>query len=394
MLKFRHFPPHVQLMLLCARARHTPAETGQISTLVASPLDWPEFLAVATSHKLGPLCFASLDRLRPAGLPAGVRDELHRQATQNAFEALRATEAVRELSGKFVQAGHPLVVLKGVPLSQLLFGSPHTRHVGDIDLLTSPKDLPGQIALLASSGYALTNPPCRLTPARIASFITFWKDFTFTNAAIRFDLDLHWRLFNNRYHAANPLLADLHRETCSIQCFGVAMRVLPPVDQFLHIAAHGMSDAWIYLKALADVAAFLHLFSQTELDAAVARAEELDLLGQVSAAIRLSNDWMGTTAASPRLLPAENRAAASIRQRTEATLRRHHYRPQRTQTSPLEWLRLELTLVPGARSIVEILRRYVWRPRVWSSIDLPDRLFWVYPLVGLLLLPQHHAAEE
>ena len=396
MLTFRDFPPHVRLMLLCARARHSAAETQAIAQLTAGPLDWPEFLAVATHHKLGPLCFAALDRIRPAGLPNSVRDQLHEQATLNAFEALRSTQAVRELTDRFAAAGHTLAVLKGVPLSQLLFGSPHARHVGDLDLLTSPVDLPGQLALLTQAGYGLVNPSCRLTPARIASFTTFWKDFTFANPANGFELDLHWRLFNNRFHAANPLLDGT--EFASVSTFGVPMRVLPPVDQFLYIAAHGMSDAWIYLKSLADVAGFLNLFTQPELDAAVARAARLGLLTQISAAIHLSNDWMGTTAASPRLLPASSlltgRAVSRIRRRAESSLLRHHFRPHRIQTSPFQWLLLELTLVPGVRSIVEILRRYVWRPRVWTRIDLPDHLFWIYPVVGLLLPPRTQTVEE
>ena len=392
-LTFRDFPPHVRLMLLCARARHSNAEVADIQLLAADPqLDWPEFLAVTTHHKLGPLCFSALDRLRPAGLPSRIRDDLHDRATNNAFEALRSTHAVRELTEAFAAAGHPIAVLKGVPLSQLLFGSPHARHVGDLDLLTSAESLPAQIDLLAQASYRITNPPCRLTPARIASFVTFWKDFTFANAANGFELDLHWRLFNNRLHAANPLLVDT--EFASVSTFGVPMRVLPPVDQFVYIAAHGMSDAWIYLKSLADVAGFLNLFTQPELDAALARAADLGLLSQISAAIHLANDWMGTTAASPRLLPSVGHAASRVRQRTETSLLRHHFRPHRVQTSPFQWLMLELTLVPGARSVVEILRRYVWRPRVWTSIDLPDRLFWIYPLVGLLLPPRAHTVED
>lgn len=396
MLTFRDFPRHMQLMLLCARARHSALEAETISALAADSLDWPAFLAVTAHHKLDSLCFATLEHLRPAALPPEVRQALHRRATANAFEALRCASVVGRLTLALEQAGYPVAVLKGVPLSQLLFGSPHARHVGDIDLLTTRDSLAPQVALLESLGYHHTNPACRLTPARIASFSRFWKDFTFRNPATEFDLDLHWRLFNNRFHAANPLVAGLspHAQLDSVTIFGVPMRVLPPIDQFLYIAAHGMSDAWIYLKSLADVAGFLHLFSQPELDAALARAASLGLLGQISAAIHLSNDWMGTTAASPQLLPAASRELSRIRRRTETTLLRHDYRPLRTQTSPYQWLLLELTLVPGVHSIFEMLRRYVWRPRVWRELDLPDRLFWIYPIAGLLLLPRSHPVKE
>jgi hypothetical protein len=394
MLAFRDFPGHVRLMLLCARSRLHPAEIEQILAL-ASPAtepDWQQFLAVTAHHRLSPLVFESLDRVRPAGLPGFVRDELSRRARVNAFEALRSTGEIGRISARLAAAGVELSVLKGVPLSQFLFGNPNTRHVGDIDLLTTPQDLAGQIVALAELGYTRTNPTSRLTPLRIASYVHFWKDFTFQNRATGFELDLHWRLFNNRFHAANRMVTEGNFHTVS--AFGVPMRVFCPVEQFIYIAAHGVSDAWTYLKSLADVAAFLRLFTSAELDEALVRAGSLGLLAQISGAIHLANDWMGTEISSPRLLSPDEPIARSIRDRTTSMLLRQNFKPDRNYPSPAQWLRLEMELVPGARSLAEIARRFVWRPRVWATVDLPDQLFWFYPVLGLLLLPRHHSVEE
>jgi len=180
----------------------------------------------------------------------------------------------------------------------------------------------------------------------------------------------------------------------TVTVFGAAMRVFPPADQFVYIAAHGVLDAWTYLKSLADVAAFLRRFTPEELDAALQRAAELGLLGQISGAIHLANDWMGAGVTSARLLPAEETIARRIRARTTAMLLKQNFKPNRSFASPAEWLRLEMDLVPGVRSRAEIARRFVWRPRVWSVVDLPDRLFWVYPVLGLLLLPRSHSNED
>ncbi len=397
MLAFRDFPAHVQLMLLSARSHLTAHETQQIVVLCApahavAPIRWTDFLAVTAHHRLSSLVFESLDRIRPEGLPAFVLETLQTRAKLNAFEALRATAEVRRISAPFAEAGFDLSVLKGVPLSQILFATPHARHVGDIDLLTVPDRLSTQIELLASLGYKLSNPGSRLSPRRLASYVTFWKDFTFINAESGFELDLHWRLFNNRFHAANRILAEPAFTT--ITAFGFSMRVFSPRDQFLYIAAHGVSDAWTYLRSLADVAAFLRIFTQAELDQALLRARALGLLAQISGAIHLSNTWMGTTAASPHLLASSERIAHRVHERTTAMLLRQNFQPQRNYPSPAQWLLLELNLVPGLRSLVEIARRFVWRPRVWASVDLPDRLFWIYPVIGLLLPPRHHDVDE
>ena len=155
-----------------------------------------------------------------------------------------------------------------------------------------------------------------------------------------------------------------------------------------------MLDAWTYFKSLADVAAFLRLMSPAELDQALVCAQQHGLLAQISAAIHLANDWMGTAIENPRLLPASEPVARKIRDRTTSMLLRQNFKPDRSYASPAEWLRLEIELVPGLRSLAEIARRFVWRPRVWATVDLPDRLFWFYPVLGLLLLPRHHSVED
>jgi hypothetical protein len=397
MLAFPDFPSHVRLMLLTAGSPRGVRETEQIRALAAGEgvgqtLDWDGFLAVTEHHRVSSLVFDVLERMQPEGVPEFVRAELQRRARENAFEAVRAAGEVGRMTARFAEAGIELSVMKGVPLSQILFGNPGSRHVGDIDLLTDLQRLPEQIALLGELGYERINPKSRLTPLRLASYVHFWKDFTFQNMKSGFELDLHWRLFNNRFHAANRILPNA--QYTRLTAFGVSMRVFSPHEQFLYIAAHGISDAWTYLKSLADVAGFLRLFTQAELDSALERAETLGLLAQISAAVHLANDWMGTDARSPRLLGADEATARRIRQRTTRLLLRQDFKPQRNFPSPVQWLGLELELVPGMRSLLEIARRFVWRPRVWATVDLPDGLFWMYPVLGLLMLPRHHSVED
>ena len=398
MLGFDDFPKHMQLMLLLARTRLRAEEEERARRLATDAgLDWPGFLAVTAHHRLSSLAWETLDRLRPAGVPEEVREEMHGRAKANAFEALRSVAEVKRIAARFAEAGlagagTELSVMKGVPLSQALFGNPNARHVGDIDLLSAPERLPEQIALLAELGYPRVNPASKLTPNRMASYVGFWKDFTFRNERTGFELDLHWRLFNNRWHPANRILSGASYTTVTV--FGVPMRVFSLRDQFIYIAAHGVLDAWTYLKSLADVAGFLRLFTPAELDDALGRAEELGLLAQISGAVHLANDWMGTEARSARLLPADEASAFRIRERTTRMLQRQNFQPMRSYPSPAQWLMVEIELVPGVRSLMEIARRFVWRPRVWANVDLPDRFFWMYPVLGLLMPPRSHSVEE
>ena len=389
MLAFRDFPGHVKLMLLTARSRVNGSEMEQIRSLAGGlgAGEWDEFLAVTGHHRISSLVYENLDRVRPEGVPGRVREALRVRARLNAMEALRAAAEIRTITERFRAAEIEITVLKGVPLSQVLFGSPNARHVGDIDMLVAEDRLAEQVELLDEVGYSRINPPGKLTERRIESYVAFWKDFTFAKRESDFELDLHWRLFNNRFHAANAMVQQA--DYTSVEVYGVRMRVFSLRDQFLYIAAHGIADAWTYLKSLADVGGFLKMFTQEELEGALTRAEELGVLPQISAAVHLSNDWMGTQAASAKLLPATDRIAKDVRGRTTDSLLRHNFLPHRSHTSPAKWLGLEFALVPGVRSFVEMALRFVWRPRIWSRIDLPDRLFWAYPVVGLLMLPRN-----
>jgi len=395
MLTISDFPAHVRLMLLTARSRPRASEIEQIRELVGGQgpaLDWQGFLAVTEHHRVSPLIYETLNQIRPEGLPEFVRDELQRRARMNAFEALNSVRKMEQIVARFAVAGIELSPLKGVALSQLLYGNPNMRHVGDLDLLTEPLRLPEQMALFAELGYTLINPRSRMTPNRLASYVHFWKDFTFRSGDGRTEVDLHWRLFNNRFHAANRLLKEASYTNVTV--FGITMRVFSLEDQFLYCAAHGAFDSWTYLKTLVDLSGFLRLLSAAELDRALERAAQLGLLAQVSGAIHLANDWMGTEILSPRLLSPEEATARRSREHTTKMLLVQDFKPDRSYSSPAQWLRLELQLVPGVRSLAEVAQRFVWRPRVWTTVDLPDELFWFYPVLGLLLPPRFYSVEE
>lgn len=384
-------------MLLTARSPLTSSEVEQIRQLADGEpglgrVGWDEFLGVTAHHRISSLVYENLEQVKPVGMPAYVREELRVRARLNAMEALRAVVEIHTITERFAAAGIGITVLKGVPLSNVLFGNPNARHVGDIDMLVAEGRLTEQMELLDELGYSRINPPGKLTTRRLESYVAFWKDFTFAKRESDFELDLHWRLFNNRFHAANAMVQQA--EYTSMEVHGVAMRVFSLRDQFIYIAAHGIADAWTYLKSLADVGAFLKVFTQEELEGALARSEELGVLPQISAAIHLSNDWMGTRAASEKLLPATDSIAKDVRARTTESLLRHNFRPHRSHTSPAKWLGLEFALVPGLRSFLEMAMRFVWRPRIWSRVDLPDRLFWAYPVVGLLMLPRNQTMVD
>ena len=386
--EFDAFPPHLQLLLLAAQPRLAPALQIRLQALAGGSMDWNAFLTLAFHHRLAPAVFQSLEAL----LPAQVREPLHQASTYNAFAALRAAGEFRRITQAFAAQGLHLVALKGIALSQMLYASPNARHVGDLDLLTTTASLLRQIELLGSLDYKIREPEARLTPRRLRTYTRLWKDLTFENSTTAFELDLHWRLFNNPAHPANCLARQPALQ--SITLFDTTLQTFTLRDQFLYTTAHGVGEAFTYLKALADVAAFLSVLNQAQLDEALRHASTIGLLPQVSAAIHLANAWMLTDATSSHLLPASHAIARTLHRRTLHLLLRQRLLPERSHPSPANWLRFELQLTPGLRSIAHAAGRFLFRPRVWAAVDLPDWLFPLYPILGLLLPPRRHKGQS
>lgn len=395
MLTFAQFPAHIRLMLLTMRWHLAPAEQTQVSDLIASGLDWSAFLEAVTHHRVEPVVYAAMDRLRRQGgfsIPQDTLAFLQQASTVNAFRAALSISEYVRIAEHFARQGFAISLLKGVALSQQVFDSPSVRHAGDIDLLTTPDRLSRQIELMHDLGYDLTIPSARLTPRRLASYVRHWKDATFVGREHGYTVELHWRLFNNPQHPGNLLLVE--PSFIQMTPFGRPVRTLSLEDQFLHQAAHGVADAWIYLKSLADVAGYLRKFTDPELEAVLERAERLALLDQVSAAVHLSNAWLGTRAISPKLLPPDHALGVLVRTRTEELLLKHNFTPNRDDPSPASWTRLELAILPGLKSKLEVAARILNRPTLWDRADLPDQLFWLYPVLGAVLPPRRHRPER
>ena len=389
-MRFADFPPHVRLLLLAVRLDPSPVELAAIAELIDEPLDWAELLAIAKSHRLTSVLYENVKSLQNSSFFQSLNASLERLSTANRLRTARTALETQRLRRRFAEIGFELTVLKGVALSQTVYGEPTLRHVGDLDLLTTTGELPRQIGLMRELGYVLTVPAARLTPRRLSSYSRFWKDIAFQHKRSGLMVDLHWRLFNNTHHPGNRLLPPPPATTT---IFGITLRTLPALDQFLYAALHGVSDGWATLKSLADVAAFLRRAGPGQMTAALERARELGFLDQVSSAVHLAAEWIGADTSHPLLLPESHLLHQMLRRQTLDRLIRHRFRGRREALQALAAARFELQLAPGVPSTIEIVRRYLYRPRVWSLVDLPDSLFWAYPALGLLLPPRIRPAQ-
>src|SRR5262249_10812472 len=143
-----------RLLLLLARGVLTEADRSAVQTLVAAGIDWAGVLKIARGQEVVALVHRSLERLGFPGVPPTVREAL---ATGRRTVAARTALLVRELAAVLRildKAGVPTIPLKGVALSEMLYGDPGLRDCSDIDVLV-PRDRAREaLRLLRSLGYA------------------------------------------------------------------------------------------------------------------------------------------------------------------------------------------------------------------------------------------------
>src|SRR5579871_6466035 len=111
---------------------------------------------LALSHRVVYFVQQHLDSLFPCDVPTDpVRQSLNDHLRQQTFRALLLLGQQRQLAAELEQAGIPAVWLKGLALSEQLYGRFEARDCEDLDLLLERQQLANAEAILQRMGFHL-----------------------------------------------------------------------------------------------------------------------------------------------------------------------------------------------------------------------------------------------
>ncbi|HEY3988109.1 MAG TPA: lasso peptide biosynthesis B2 protein [Acidobacteriaceae bacterium] len=384
---YRHLPSEMRLLLRCVRWPMTDEDARDIRELAASSaMDWKYFVSLCAHHRVAPMVYRALSS-SAAEVPASTLATLKAATTENALSAFRYLAETRRLCDLLQQAGVPVRVLKGVPLSQRVFSDPSVRDVGDIDLLIAPGMEETADHILLADGFRRNEPAAPLTPRRRRSWRKHGKDYTYRSDRDGFEVDLHWRLFRNPHMPGNALADPGAASSERVHLGETGLAVLPLERSFLYICVHGTLDGWFRFKSLVDIAAAWHSFPAERRSALADQAREYGILPEMAAALRLAQEL---ELLEPDAVPAPLQLQMDSREvrwivdyaRTQHLAQRFQPTPDGAGSWPIK--RYELGLRRGLAYRLEILRRVLLRPRIWERFDLPDALFPLYILLSPL----------
>lgn len=310
------------------------------------------------------------------------------------MEYLRETSRLCQL---LQAAGVPVRVLKGVPLSQQVYGDPALRDVGDIDLLIAPDAEEIADDVLLADEFTRTEPAARLTPARRRSWRRHGKDYTYAGKPGGFEVDLHWRLFRNPRMPGNALAMIEPGGEEHVRFGELSFATVPVLHSFLYLCIHGAIEGWLRFKSLADVAALWSGFTDEQKEEAIRCARVQQVLPEMASALLFAESLhlLVPSSLTPAMqLAANSREARHILDYAWQQQTTHAYRPTSEEIGSWALKRYEFDLRRGGAYRAEIVRRVLFRPRVWELIDLPDALFPLYALLSPIEWVLFHGRQQ
>ena len=344
--------------------------------------DWPATARLAMHHRVGTLFLKALrsNGIAPGGAAVGA--DLARRRGRDVLRGMRQLDAMRRATAGLAEHEIPVLVLKGLPLGQRLYGSPFATSSIDVDLLVAPDRFPAAGRVLCGLGWRRSVPDFRETSAR-ARWQDALKDHVFTASGEA--LELHRRLL------ANPFLFDapferLHAAAGTVEIGGCPFRTLGDADQLLYLACHGSLTYWQRLKWLCDFAALLGAVGDGAVERAVAGCRRRRLEGVVAPALRLCREALHVETPARAFALCDDAPAT----RFVIGVSRRAWTPRRG------WRRIAREAAMGAGKVfmgrgfryrLREMRGFLMQPHDFGEVDLPDRLFWLYvPLRPVLWL--------
>ena len=379
--------PEFRLFCLALRKPQHAADVDALRLALTGPernaLNWAALVEGARRHRVTDLF---LEGLEAAGIAVAGEDLLaalrRRNNAANRLIMVRGMLVVK-LARMFSAAGIRVLILKGLALSMQLYGDPARREPGDIDLLIDPAQFDEARTLMAEAGLRPKGSP--LSARQRAVHHHLIKDETFVHAGTDALVELHHRLTDNPELLSTDFDA-LWRARETISIWGTPVATLSRADLLLYLCAHGGAHAWERLRWLVDLADAVRAMGA---EAALALARDAGLAPTLLHALMLAHDWLGLPV-EPRLL-AEASEDPDVVQLDRILARLYegeawHRIPRRDIPAALQrdrhWqLRYRLSLKPDRRYRARQIMRELTSPADWRTVALPERLFFLYPLV-------------
>ena len=376
--------PEIELLLACARARLNPEESVRVRQLARCDVDWKALLTLALRQGMMPILYTQLCEICREQVPADFMDHLKDHYLLNAARNLKLAAELCRIDGLLLKRGIRAIAYKGPILACAFYGELSQRQFSDLDLMVRTGEMKHVSELLVAEGY---ERQWRLTPRQEKAYLKSDCELLFSHGGQIF-IDLHWAIVRDYF----PLEIALDRYRARLQPVSVESCVLEsfaPQDQLIILCVHASKDLWTKLIWVCDIAELLRANPSLDWEAVLKESSETKTERMLLLGLSLAHHLLGANVPAQilRIILTDK----TIQSLTCEIRSRLFLEATRVDNSLAEF-GFYFRLMKGVLSRLSYVTRY-WlttNPADWEHLKLPDKLFFLYPLVrGWRLLNKH-----
>jgi hypothetical protein len=368
---------------------HAERQNHFIDTLSNSKLNWDEVISLVLRHGVvGPFCTV-MGKRGWGNVPFEIRERLKSCRTQHAVRALGQVAELTRVGRLYADAGVPLIPLKGVALSQELYGDPCVRSSCDLDILVKLEDVEKAELLLIQAGYRNALGFHTMSERQRHHIINTLHHHEYIHDAKGVHIELHWRSYLWSQEQIDTLW-----NTCRVSIWlDAGLMRLSAEENILFLADHGARHDWSCLKWLSDVAMLVQNMPDDTWLSLYNRAAFFDLQKVVCQTVTLLEWFYGIEPPQAyRDLSVPNAIVQNLSVHAASHLLASGDEFS-SRSNKFLGLRMALLLkqLKPATPLSALLGSVMIIPADFVELPLPDYLFWLYlPLRPYFWFKRHY----
>jgi hypothetical protein len=303
--------------------------------------------------------------------------------------ALGQSAELLRLCRLFTGAGIFYVPLKGIFLSEEIYGDPCIRSSVDLDILIHPEYVETAETLLLNNGYRNKLVFHSLSRKQKNFIIETLPHQQYSNDSVSVSVELHWK----SYLWTKTQMNALWEGTEFSEWHNLKLRKLSKEENILFLADHGARHDWQCLKWLSDVAMLMQDLTTAQWNNLYHLAVSIDLQRiffqtaiileniygiEIPEQIKecYKNDWVA------------KRCAFSVL--THLTLTTNELPQCQNKFAALRQA-IRIKQLKPSTSLFELLKCILITPTDFLEIPLPNYLFFLYfPIRPILWIKRHY----
>lgn len=208
------------------------SDRGLLEQNLRKHSNWDTFLHRAIDTHLAPIFHKALSEL-DLEIPAEVKNGLHNSYNQVLLRNIILQREFQSFAKVLNEHQIPLVPLKGIYLSEVVYKDIGLRHLSDVDVLIKEQDLDHVCELMRNRGWSVK---ATLKHSKIEDQ-SFAHAHPFTLIKNQIHIELHTHLYN-RDQGAEISKDELWNDTHSEQFLGIEIRQFSDELLLQHLCLH------------------------------------------------------------------------------------------------------------------------------------------------------------